>query len=200
MTIKFFGKPDTNEKGSVASAMPAWYFDVYMENLEEEIKQKERAIKSGAIPEGELQYARETLKKQEIRLAEIRMSKPNLQGKDKDKVAASYKDIEQQLRDSFPSRSDELRGFVDAREELKKMKNPCIKMDKDVAKACNVKTNRDGMVSRDTAVRCYRMMGKALGDNTNTERLRRDGKFGTYHSENEITKAILEGFEQMKGA
>ena len=69
------------------------------------------------------------------------------------------------------------KGLADAREEMKRMTEPCIEVRGDamnIAKACNVKITK-GKVSRDGAAKVWKILGKALGDSpTNIEHLRRD--------------------------
>jgi len=192
--VTFFGSVDRNRDGKIASAMPAWYFDQFIEELEESIARKERSIKRGEIPASEIQYAREELKRETARLQEIMDSKPKLSGQLKDKVAKAYKLLGEHIADTLPSRSDELLGFASPHEELKKMKSPCIPINHEIAKMCGLKTVR-GRITRDQAVTAYKMMGKALDDNTNVERLRKDGKFGTFRSMDEMTEMILKKFQ-----
>jgi len=194
MDVQFFGEVDKNSKGKISSLMPAWYFDAHIEEMRESLARKERALERGAVPPSEISYIRAQVKREKERLLEIENSIPDL-GKEVDRFAKAYNKLGEQIKDLLPTRSDELMGYASPREELKKMKTPCVSIDVSVAKACGVSPKR-GKITRDEAVRCYRMIGKALGDNTNVERLRRDGKLGTYRSPDELTELIL---KKLKG-
>ncbi len=196
MAIEFFGKVDRNRRGEIASQMPAWYFDSFIEEMEENINRKERMLEQGNVPKNSIAAVREELKQEKQRLKEIKESKPQLSDTEKDTIAKTYKNIEEQIKDTLPTRSEELLGLVSPREELKKNKTPCIKINPSIAKACGVKSYQ-GKVTRDDAVRCYKMIGKLLDDNTNIERLRRDAKHGTYRSMDELTQFIM---DKIKGA
>jgi hypothetical protein len=57
-----------------------------------------------------------------------------------------------------------------------RMTEPCIEVKGDaaqIAKACNVRMTK-GKVSRDGAAKIWKILGKAIGERTNTENLRRD--------------------------
>jgi hypothetical protein len=194
MDVQFFGEVDRNSKGEISSVMPAWYFDAHVDDMAESIARKKRSLKRGEIPPSELMYVKSQVEREEKRLEGIQNSKPDF-GKDKDRFAKAYDNIGKQISDLLPTRSDELMGYASPREELQKSKTPCVSIDVSVAKACGVSANK-GKITRDEAIRCYRMIGKAIGDNTNTERLRKDGKLGTYRSTDELTDLIM---KKMKG-
>ena len=50
MSIVFYGKVDLNKAGKIASHMPAWTMQPHIDELEEEIGRKERALERGEIP------------------------------------------------------------------------------------------------------------------------------------------------------
>ena len=100
-----------------------------------------------------------------------------LKGKQKDRVAKVYDELGRAIGDKLFTRSDMMKGLADAHEEVKRMTEPSIPVTGDamsLAKACNVKTVK-GKVTREGAAKIWKILGKALGDRTNTEHLRRDG-------------------------
>ena len=54
---EFFFSVYRTKEGKISSAYPAWYFDRQIENMEESIDQKKRALKGGFVPrESEGEY------------------------------------------------------------------------------------------------------------------------------------------------
>jgi len=196
--IQFFGKVDRDRDGKITSNIPAWYFDTHIDSMREEIERKERAITRNEIPYEDLERTKAEIRKSRVRLNEITQSKPTITDKDRDKVGEWYKDLEEKIKDALPTRSDDLMGRANPQEEFKKNKKPCIPVDASLIKALGMRQS-EGKITRDQAVTAYKIIGKALGENTDIERIRREGNYGTYHSTNDITKAILEGMRQQQG-
>jgi len=189
--IQFFGNVDKTKDGAVASEMPAWFFDVQMEKLTEDISRKERQIERGQVPPDHVFMVKNEIEGLKKKVTEIQMSKPTLKGGQKDMVYKEYQGLQQQLADSMPTIREDRRGFVNPRDELKRMKTPHIGISEKMAEACGVKTTK-GKISGDQAAKCYKMMGKILGENTNVERIRREGRSESYRSMEDLTKRILD--------
>ena len=92
----------------------------------------------------------------------------------------------------MPTRKQAKDGLVDPYRELKRLKTKHIKIDPEIAKACGVKAVQ-GKISGDEANKCYQILGKALGENTIVEVLRKDGNSEAYQSIHDLTRAILDG-------
>lgn len=176
---EFFGKVDRTKEGKISSEYPAWYFDRQTELLQESIDQKERALKGGHVPresEGEYQIIIDREKK---RLAEIIDSRPKLSGTDLDKCAKAYKSTIKEISNSMYTRSDSMRGFVDPHDEHKLNSTPCIKVTDvtaEIALQNGIRITDNGHMARKDAERLCKIIGRAIGENTNMERLRKDGK------------------------
>lgn len=197
--IQFFSEVDIDDRtGHIASEMPAWFFDVHIVNMEEDIERKKRNLKNNLYEPDQILRVQEEVKAETIRLKEIKDGRPNLEDTAKDKCANAYESLEKQIKNTMPTRKQTKDGLVSPHEELKRLKTKHIKISPEIAKACGVKVVR-GKISGDEAAKCYQILGKALGINTNVERLRRDGNTEAYQSMHDLTQAILKGVS-IKGA
>ena len=172
--FSFFGAVDKNKEGKIGSEYPAWIMGSHIDELKEGIQQKERVMKMGLVDAANLPYHKETLAKEVKRLGEITVSKPVLTDKEKEKVELTYKSIQEQISNSMFTRNEMKLGLADAHEEAKRMVTPIISTDKDIAKACNVPIS-GGRVSRNGAIKMYKIMGSFLNAQTNAEYLRKNG-------------------------
>lgn len=174
--FQIFGSVDLTDKGQVKSVYPSWYFDHLKEDLQREVDRLETQIRLDQIPRSELQISRERLKQKQEKLLNLDNAAVTLRGKQKDKVSKVYEEIGQQISSSMFTRSDMKKGLADAREELNRMVEPCIEVRGDamkLAQACNVRVTK-GKVTRDGAAKVWKILGKALGERSNVEALRRD--------------------------
>ena len=194
--IQFFSEVDMNDKGYITSAMPAWYFDSQIDELREGVGRKERALKMGMVPQEDIYRTREEIRKETAKLRAIEKSKPTLEGPNKDRCWNVYKSLQDQIKDTMPTRKENYDGLVSPQNELKRLKSKHIKVDPEIAKACGVNVVK-GHITGDEANKCYQILGRALGENTFTEALRRDGNTEAYRSMNDLTQSILKG---MRGA
>lgn len=173
MSIEFFGKVDYNKHGNVGSEIPAWALERHIEMFEESLHEKKNRIRLGVVPSDGVPQLREEIRRDEEKLEALKSSKPKLRPKDKDRVASQYKELKEKISEAMHTRTEEERGFVNLHEEARRMVNPCVDVDPELAQACNVKCDK-GKVSRNGATRMYQILGKYLGEDTNAEKLRRD--------------------------
>jgi len=190
--IRFFGEVDLNEKGGRISDIPSWCLDVHIDEMEEAIGRKRRQIEMGIIPQEQIYSMKEEIRMEQERLDKIKDGKPVLTGTQKDKCYSAYKKLAERISETLPTRKEMNDGLVNAHDELRRMKEKHISISPEIAKACMVKPVA-GKISGDEANKCYRILGAALGENTSTERLRRDGGGEAYKTMEALTKAILEG-------
>lgn len=170
--IVFFGEVDRHPRGGLTSEYPAWYFDRQQEELKEEISRDERSIELGLVSPPNVPEVRTRIKLAKERLHEIESSKPKFTSKQKDELAGAYKEMSDRLSEALPSRSDVMKGIADAHEEMRKNTEPCIKVpDARLAAACGIPVVK-GMVTRDGLAKMWKITGKALGEQSNVERLR----------------------------
>jgi len=188
--IHFFGNVDKNKEGKVASELPAWFFSVHLEKLIDDVSKKERQIDRGEVPPDHVFMVKNEVLNLKKKITEIQMSKPTLKGGQKDMVWKEYQQLGNLISDSLPTYREDRRGFVDPRSELKRMKSPHIAISGKMAEACGMKTVK-GKITGDQAAKAYKMMGSILGENTNVERLRKEGKSESYRSMEELTEKII---------
>ena len=193
--IQFFSEVDMNDQGHITSAMPAWYFDAHIDELREAVGRKERALQMGMVPQEDIFRTREEIKREKVKLKSIEASKPELKGANKDRCWKVYQSLQDQIKDTMPTRKEAKDGLVSPQQELTRLKTKHIKVDPEIAKACGVNVVK-GHITGDEANKCYQILGRALGENTFTEALRRDGNTEAYRSMNDLTQTILKG---MKG-
>lgn len=197
--IRFFGESDRQGKkktGVIRSEYPTWYHPVRVDMLQEEVNKAEHQLASGAIDKlpntGE--FINE-LERKKVLLEQIRLDKPVLTGKDKDRVAKAYEDLSGQIRDLMPTYTDMNKGLANAHEENRKDQKACVNIDgfKDVVRECGIrlKTNSN-KITRKEATRVWKIAGAALGEVSNVEYLRRDEKTGTFKPERTIDQMMME--------
>lgn len=185
--VNFFGAVDRKgkrEDGAVTSEYPAFYFHTQYDELEEETAKAERNLERGLVPASEVPYIKAEIERNKDRLIEIQKAHPRLEGRQKDAVYNLYKELAAQIQDSMYTRTDMKKGLVDAHEEARRMSQPIIsvKGNEKFFHNMGIKAHK-GKISRNQASRAYKIMGKALGENTNVERLRKDRKTGTLQIE-----------------
>lgn len=174
--VKFFGKVDRKEGGKIKSQYPAWFFDKQIDDLKESIESQERLIKSGAAREVS-QDMEARLERDKQRYKDILESRPELSEGDKDELNKRYKEFGSKIQESMFTHTDMEKGFASPNEEAHRMSDPIIEIkDKgvEILKECNV-IPIDGKVSRNQLTKAWQIIGKALGESTNAETLRRSG-------------------------
>ena len=174
--INFFGKPDINKHGNIGSHMPAWYHNSQKDELEINISRSESAIARGEVEVDQRPRHQEELRQMKDKLERINEYTPKLVGPQEDFINKINISLGQKISMSMFTRNEMNKGLVDAHEEARRMADPCIKLDKDemiAASRCNFRVDKSGMVSRTDAERLWKMGRRALGENSNTEILRR---------------------------
>lgn len=173
--VVFFGEVDYNQHGRVGNAFPAWYFSRKEEEMKEQANYIRNQIDNNMVPYSEVNIHKSRLKQIEERLGKIEASKPKLTGAQRDRIDKYRKELGEKIAESYFTYDDMHRGTADAHEEARRMMNPIIPVDPDIAKSCNLRLSKDGKVNRNDAVRAWKMMGRALGPDepTNAEILRR---------------------------
>jgi hypothetical protein len=193
--IQFFGEVDLNKDGQITSQVPAWYLGPHIDAMETGIRRKEMQIERGAVESDQVPRLKAEIKRERTKLEAIKSSKPILTDAQKDRCASTYKSLGEQIKDTMPTRKETRQGLVNPHDELDRLKGKKhIKIDTQLAAACGVKPVH-GKITGDEANKCYKILGKALGENTNVERLRKDGGHPAQESIHELTKLILDGRE-----
>ena len=174
--IKWLSEVDLNDKGKVASDYPAWYFDVHVKELEEDVRSLENGIDEGVYIGKRRRDAVKQLETKKSRLEKIRSSKPKLEGPNKDRVARSFKELGDKIRESMFSYDASWKQTADAHMEAERMVSPCIAVNDDVAGSFIKERGMrvvDGKISRNDASIIWKTMAKSLGEQPDVEGLRR---------------------------
>lgn len=187
--ISFFGTVDRQRSapnGKILSEYPAWYNEQLIDDLREKISSKERAIAENRVDPRELPTEKENLDQLKKRMSEIERSRPkNMDGKTKDHLAKFYKEMGKEISDLMFDRTSMMKGTADAHIEASRMEKPCINLPDEFAELASklnvVPTN--GKINRNQASRMWKIIGRALEEETNCEILRKDHKHGTYRSD-----------------
>lgn len=177
--FQFFGEVDYNRNGRISSQYPAWAFRHLINELAVEISELEKQVKDYSLDAETRGKIISRLEVRKERLDKILESFPKV---DKDKVHFIVGDehekgsLGEKISDSMFTNSEMQKGLADAHEEDRRMHEPIIKLDgKEIAmaKGCNVRIGRDGKVSRNDAVKIWKIGRKYLGEMSNVEVLRR---------------------------
>jgi hypothetical protein len=178
--FKLFGDIDRRHlkhDERISSDIPAWAMRNQTEEMKESIDSKKRMLDMGLIAGSEAGNYKEILKREEDRYNKIMSSRPNIEGKDRDDLAAAHKELGTKIKESMFSRDDMESGKADAHAEARRMKGPTIRLKSDaevnLAESCGVQVDGNGMVCRDDANRMFRVAGSYLETKSNPEDLRK---------------------------
>lgn len=183
--MNLFGEVDKTKEGKIKSEYPSWYFDrEHKDDLVESIRHNKDALERDTVPAERRGEFREQLKKQEDLLKKIDASEPHLSEAEIDDISkivvkasgAPSGTLGAKIADAMFKRSDMERGTTDAHEEARRISTPCIKLDEkeiEYAKACDVAISHDGKVTRKSAEKIWKILRRVIGENSNTELLRR---------------------------
>jgi hypothetical protein len=193
--VQFFGEIDMDTRtGAIRSERPAWFHEIHIDHMKEEISRKQKFLDLGYYVADQIPRVKSEIEAETKRLKEIESSRPVLTGAALDRVSKAYESLGKQISDQLPTRKESKNGLVSPHEELKRQNTKSITIPHDLAKACGVKAEGRGTSGRITgkeAAKCYQIMGKALGSNTNIERLRKDGGGEAYKTMHDLTQMIL---------
>jgi len=174
--VEFFGDTDKNKSGNISSEAPAWYFKQHKENLENEISSTKNRLDRGEVPEAQKPETMAELARMRRKLDAINESQPKLNDSQKDIIAKTRSVLGDKIKDAMFTRTEMKMGLADAHEEARRMADPCIKVSHEEAvliKKAGGRISNDGKVSRNDAEKAWKLMGRSIGENSNTESLRR---------------------------
>lgn len=174
----FFTEADVSEKGNICSQVPSWSMTQLIEEMDRDIRQLEREAGDYSIAADKRAKIIEGLEQRKER-RDMMSKKPKL---DKDKIRLlvgterEKGSLGEKISDSMFSSEDMARGIADAAVEVRRMLDPCIKLspeEAEVASGCNVTMDKNRMVSRDDAIRVWRMGRLYNEEMSNPELLRK---------------------------
>lgn len=174
--IHFFGKVDKNRDGKIGSQYPAWSMDVHIDELSRSIEDKEIRLKNRMVPEESRNLVEAELARETERIEQIRASRPELSEEQSNKAYKEFKNLKKGISETLFSRDEMMYGSASPHQEAKRMSEPCVTVDPEIAEACGVKVDKENKVSRNDATRIYTIIGKYFGESTNIEAIRKDKK------------------------
>jgi hypothetical protein len=175
-SVEFFGSIDRKKNGDIASNVPSWYLRQQKEDLENDIDRTQGTLDRKEAHPSQEPKMRANLEKMKTKRDAIEESKPKFNGIQQDAIAEASDGLGKKIADSMFTLSDMKKGVADAHEEARRMSEPIIKLsEKELlfAQKSGCKISRDGKVNRIDAERAWKIMRRALGENSNTETLRR---------------------------
>ena len=98
-----------------------------------------------------------------------------LSGKQRDELSGYLKEAGDAIAESMFTESEMRRGNIDSHEEARRSSSPCIKVPGALAAMAGIQVDKRGLVSRDQALRMWKIGRRALGEDSNAEKLRRMG-------------------------
>lgn len=170
--IKWFTEVDFNDKGKVAVDYPAYYFDARINELKEELKALEEGIDEGVYTGKRLRDARDRLAAMKHKHDSIVDGMPKLKDGDKDKVARSFKEFHETIKESLFTYDEMWKQTADAHEEAKRMEKPCIQIPDEIVGSFARQRGyhiEGGKLSRNQAAVILKVMGKVLGETVNID-------------------------------
>lgn len=167
--IKFFGEVDLNQYGKIGSDYPAWYYPRQIETLKEDLGRMERDLASGTVLPQNVPNLKLLINQTKGKLDKIEASRPKLDGRVIDKLAKWRKEIGPEIAATMFSYDDMHRGIADVHEEARRMTEGIIKIDPEIARACNLRPDKTGKYSRDEVIRAWKITGRALQEHTHWE-------------------------------
>jgi hypothetical protein len=176
--MKIFGDVDRTRDGKPKSEYPSWYFNQQKDELEEGIAQKERALEQELVPVGEERNRmKNKLLHEKKRMDDINESQPKPTEKELAELTKMRKELGGMIKDAMFTRSQMEKGLADAHDEARRMSTPCIELkDEQIpfAKGCDVPISHNGKVTRKGAEKMWKIASRLLGEQSNTETLRKD--------------------------
>lgn len=178
--IEFFGEVD-KKNGKMSSAYPAWYHTNKVEELALEVDDLKRKLDSGFFEGSQRMNIKADYDAKYAKLQSIMSCSPTLSGPEKDAIAEVRKTLETEIQGAMFTRSEMMHGLADAHEEARRMTQPSISAYglTDFCRKNGIEPVK-GKISRNQAVKLWKICGKAIGEATNVESLRKDSWGGTY--------------------
>jgi hypothetical protein len=191
--IQFFGKMDRmNREERISSEYPAWYHNRRMEMLKEEVETERFRLNNGknagTIPYETYNREMNLLALKEQRLKDIEASRPKLTGKDRDELKKVWDHVGGELRRVKPSKTEMMKGIANAHDQHKRNTEPCIQLEMnegtpELCRNLGVPMSRDGKVTEKGADKMYKIIGRLLGENSDSESLRKRDDYGIFRAD-----------------
>jgi hypothetical protein len=175
--MEFFGEVDRDARGRIKSEFPAWYFESHMDSLKEEKNSLIRRMERGEIPLEHQPYARSEVSALEEKIKQIEKSRPDIRDNEKTALLKNFHELAEKISESMFTRSEMMMGTASANEEARRMVDPCIGLSpqlRSLGETMGVKVAQGGKVSRNGAIKMWKIIAKLIGEGSNVEALRKD--------------------------
>lgn len=157
------------------SAMPGWTHDEHLNRAEDSIRMKRKALEDGAVPPAMRGQFIEQMKKEEQRLDQIKEDRHRVtKNFDEDKLNRWQEEAGKEISAAMFTYTEMQRGTASAHEEARRMTEPCVRIDPEMAEAAGITLDRKGECSRTDAERAWKLCRKAMGEMDNPEILREE--------------------------
>ena len=180
--IKFFSEKDLriDGKGNITGRncdYPQWYFPKIINDMKEEIRQSQFAIDSGKYPQGRITEAKDKLSSLKKNLSKLEETQPDFT-KYKDTLYKVSQDLGSKIAEKMSTRSQQQKGLADAHRDVQIESTPSI----DISDSPQIRRMADvngvrvtnGKITGGDATRMWQWSRKAIGEDGNSEWLRRD--------------------------
>lgn len=177
--MDFFTDADKNKTGKNSSTYPAWMHETQLEDLRESIRQKEYALDNDLVIASERGIQKDRLRREKVQLDRIEGSRPDFDDATRDRLSKVRKALGSEIGRAMYTRDEMRTGTANAHEEARRISTPCISVKSedmlDVIKGCGVdRITTDGKITRGQAEKAWRIISRYLGENSNTETLRKE--------------------------
>ncbi len=149
-----FGTPDRkgNEaNGQIQSEYPAHMMNAQIDTLDNEITELSSDLNGGRIPGGDIFEAKEELALLQGKFDDIVISKPNYSPSEENFLHGELLKMNSDMADTLYSRYDQQKGkgsIARPQQEADLNDKPCIEINPEVARICNIRGAVNGKVSR----------------------------------------------------
>lgn len=180
----FFGKTDRKPKvdangnfsNKIGSSYPCYMHTAQIEKLRESIEEKEHSLSMGTVHPIEVEPTKRRLAQEKAKLESIETSKPKITPELYNKICAEEARLGSEITSALFTEYDMQKGLADPHLEASRMRLPCVTVDKDLARRCNIDVDSKGKSTRSQAERMWKILRwlKTDGDATiNVEVLRK---------------------------
>ena len=173
--IIWFTEVDYNDKGKIANDYPAYYDEISIKELKEDIRVLTEQLDDDVYQGKKKRIEKARLDKMQDRYDKIQAGRPKLEGAKKDKVANSMKNLGERIKESMFSYDAHWKQTADAHTVAERMVTPCIEV-KDEFVNSFVKQRgfkmENGKISQNDASIIFKTMCKLIGEQSDTDKLR----------------------------
>jgi len=203
----FFGDCDKKggePHGKIVNTNPMWTKDKVIADMEDSVRDIEKQEEDNLFINAKARAKKKARKlKIQRTLSQIQASNPvgKIKGRELDMLSKTVDSFVDEIKELNPTRYDDDQGVKSGESRVNPnkqgflSKRPCIKLkneaEVEVAKACNMKIDENGMVSRDDMTRGTWMIQRILGIRPDHHSLKKDRPDGFIPRSNQILVPAL---------